>query len=182
MQSHFALTIIGEFLPNSNTYINMKHLYSFLLVSLICISADNLFAQKTLPVAAPSDARSAAYAFTNATIYTDYKTRTEKATLLIREGKVVACGTNVSIPAGTVVQDCNGKTIYPAFIDLYATGYGLPAPPTGGPGNPSGGGGSFGQRQAESSKKGAFAWNDIGSWAAVRDLAKPDANGDRSAA
>jgi len=28
--------------------------------------------------------------------------------------------------------------------------------------------------------EGAFAWNDIGSWAAVRDLAKPDANGNRA--
>ncbi len=138
-------------------YMNMKHLYSFLLIGLMCISANTLLAQKTLPVAAPSDARSGAYAFTNATIYTDYKTRVEKATLLIREGKIVACGTNVSIPAGTVIQDCSGKTIYPAFIDLYATGYGLPTLPAGGP---TGSGGGFGQRQAESSKKGAFAWNE----------------------
>ncbi len=28
--------------------------------------------------------------------------------------------------------------------------------------------------------EGNFAWNDIGSWAAVRDLAKPDANGNRA--
>jgi mannose-1-phosphate guanylyltransferase/mannose-6-phosphate isomerase len=28
--------------------------------------------------------------------------------------------------------------------------------------------------------KGDFSWNDIGSWAAVRDLAKPDANGNRA--
>lgn len=27
---------------------------------------------------------------------------------------------------------------------------------------------------------GDFAWNDIGSWAAIRDLAKPDANGNRA--
>jgi len=28
--------------------------------------------------------------------------------------------------------------------------------------------------------EGNFSWNDIGSWAAVRDLAKPDANGNRA--
>jgi mannose-1-phosphate guanylyltransferase len=28
--------------------------------------------------------------------------------------------------------------------------------------------------------EGSFDWNDIGSWAAVRDLAKPDANGNRA--
>jgi len=28
--------------------------------------------------------------------------------------------------------------------------------------------------------EGAFAWSDIGSWSAVRDLAKPDANGNRA--
>ena len=60
-----SLEVRSEIINLEAIVFNMRHLYSFLLVSLICISADNLFAQKTWPVAAPSDARSGAYAFTN---------------------------------------------------------------------------------------------------------------------
>jgi imidazolonepropionase-like amidohydrolase len=114
-------------------------------------------------VPAPSDERTGHHAFTNATIYTDYKTRIEGATLLIRDGKVVAAGQNVNVPADAVKHDCTGKTIYPAFIDIYAADYGLPAPAqnTGGGGF---GGGGFGQQQqpaATPEKKGAaFSWNE----------------------
>ena len=71
------------------------------------------------------DQRPSLYAFTHATIFTDYKTKLTDATLLIRDGKVAAVGPNVKIPAGAVVQDLKGKYIYPGFVDL-ATGYGLP--------------------------------------------------------
>lgn len=126
-----------------------------LLPLLLLFIHHSLFAQQTFPTAAPSDERSGLYAFTNATIYTDYKTRTEGATLLIRDGKVVAAGQNVTVPKDAVVQDCKGKNIYPAFIDLYATGYGLPTPPA-----PTGGGGFGRQQQPLSSKKGAYSWNE----------------------
>jgi imidazolonepropionase-like amidohydrolase len=112
-----------------------------------------LIAQTTFPQPAPSDRREELVAFTNATVYTDYKTRLEGATLLIRKGKVEACAANIPIPKEAVVHDCSGKTIYPSFIDPYAAGYGMPeqkrvqrnfnSPP-----------------QYESSKKGAFAWNE----------------------
>ncbi len=110
-------------------------------------------AQQTFPTAAPSDERPGLFAFTNATIFVDYKTRLDGATLLIRDGWIEACGSNIPIPAGVVVTDCAGKTIYPAFIDLYATGYGLPAPQA--VGTPPA------QRpQQLTNKKGAFAWNE----------------------
>ncbi|MEQ8714791.1 MAG: amidohydrolase family protein [Cyclobacteriaceae bacterium] len=71
------------------------------------------------------DKRTRAYAFTNATIMVDYQTKIENATLLIRDGKVVQTGTNVSIPAGYTTVDLAGKYIYPSLIDLH-TSYGLP--------------------------------------------------------
>lgn len=111
-------------------------------------------AQQTFPVAAPSDERSGLHAFTNATIYTDFKTRIEGATLLIRDGKVVAAGLNVTVPKDAAVHDCTGKTIYPSFIDLYATDFGLTVPQ-----RPEGGGGFGRPAQPLSNKKGAYSWN-----------------------
>ena len=132
----------------------MKKLTRVVLGFALLACQATLFAQQTFPVAAPSDERTGFHAFTNATIYVDYKTSIDNATLLIREGKVVAAGLNVTVPKEAAVHDCKGKTIYPAFIDLYATGYGLPAPP------PDARGG-FGQpRQALSAKKGPYSWNE----------------------
>ena len=130
----------------------MKQLTRVLLGFTLLISRAALFAQVTFPVAAPSDERSGLHAFTHATIYTDYKTSVDNATLLIKDGKVVAAGTNVSIPKDAAVHDCTGKTIYPAFIDVYAGAYGLPVVATPQPG-------SF-RQQASPSRKGAFAWNE----------------------
>jgi imidazolonepropionase-like amidohydrolase len=136
----------------------MKKLTRLLLFFSLLALHSSLLAQVTFPKPAPSDERPGLFAFTNATIYVDYKTRIEGATLLIRDGKVQACGQNVLIPKGTATIDCTGKTIYPAFIDLYATDFGLPATPTIQPG----GQGGFGQRppQPLSNKKGAYSWNE----------------------
>lgn len=118
----------------------------------------SLSAQETFPTLPPADQRPGLHVFTNATIYTDYKTRVENASLLIRDGKIVAAGQNVTVPADAVVHDCSGKTIYPSFIDLYATDYGLPAPPV------ASGGGRFGQPAAPTTpaepKGAAFSWNE----------------------
>ncbi|MFN0216042.1 MAG: amidohydrolase family protein [Saprospiraceae bacterium] len=118
------------------------------------VYCSSLKAQITFPTPAPSDERTGLHAFTNATIYIDYKTRVEGATLLIRDGKVEAAGLNVAVPKDAVTHDCTGKTIYPSFIDLYATDYGLAVPPRGE------GGGGFGRpAQPFSNKKGAYSWN-----------------------
>ena len=124
---------------------------SFLLALSFIDPPSSLIAQQTFPTPAPADERTGLHAFTNATIYTDYKTRIEGATLLIRDGKVVAAGLNVTIPKDAATHDCTGKTIYPSFIDLYATDYGLTIPPR----NEGGGRG----QQPLSNKKGAYSWN-----------------------
>ena len=53
-----------------------------LLGVVLLIAQATLPAQVTFPTAAPSDERSGLHAFTNATIYTDYKTSLDKATLV----------------------------------------------------------------------------------------------------
>ena len=82
-------------------------------------------AQETFTPNGVQDPRDHAYAFRDATIFVDYDTKLEGATLLIKEGKVVQVGTNVSIPDGYTVVDLEGKYIYPSLIDLH-TSYGMP--------------------------------------------------------
>lgn len=60
-------------------------------------------------------------AFINATIYLSPNQVINKGTLLIKDGKVVASGTQVNIPKNTIIVDLDGKYIYPSFIDMYST-------------------------------------------------------------
>lgn len=109
-------------------------------------------AQETFPVNDVQDTRARAYAFTNATIFTNYNTRLEGATLLIRDGKVEAVGASVSVPAGYTQVDLGGKFIYPSFIDMY-TNYGVPKPERER--------GGFGRsEQIRSDKKGPYNANE----------------------
>src|SRR4029450_5001395 len=41
-------------------------------------------------------------------------------TVLIRDGKIAAVGTNVSIPAGADVYDATGKFVSPGIIDAHS--------------------------------------------------------------
>ncbi|HEX8330119.1 MAG TPA: amidohydrolase family protein [Hymenobacter sp.] len=125
------------------------------LVALMGLGAVAAHAQSgTFPRNGVNDQRPGVFAFTHATLFTDYKTQINDGTLLIRDGKVVAAGpaSAVKIPAGAVVQDVRGKFIYPGFVDVY-TSYGVPetkaaerqfrrVPP-----------------QFESQKTGAYNWN-----------------------
>lgn len=133
----------------------MKKLTWLLFFAALLLSPFLLISQITFPKPAPSDERPGLFAFTNATIYVDYKTRIEGATLLVRDGKVAACGLKILVPNDAVAIECSGKNIYPAFIDLYATGYGQPPIPPAPTGSPF-------QRPAQpfSNKKGAYAWNE----------------------
>lgn len=110
------------------------------------------FAQETFPRNGAYDERSERHAFTNATIVIDSKTTIKKGTLLIEKGIIREVGERVNIPAGTIVNDLNGKYIYPSLIELDSD-YGLPESTsvqrTGGRPAP----------QMESNKKGAFGWN-----------------------
>jgi len=89
-------------------------------------------------------------AIKNATIYVNPTTKIENATLLISNGKIVEVGTKIQIPVGCVEFDFKGKTIVPAFVEIYSN-VGLPAPKER----------NYSQRpQLESSKKGSYYWNE----------------------
>ena len=114
----------------------------------------SLFAQPTFPVNGVADQREILYAFKNATIVQDAQHVLKNATLLIRQDKILAVGTNVTIPIDAIVIDCSGKFIYPSFIDLYAD-YGIQVTPS----QAGGGRNAYLNVQLNSNAKGAFGWN-----------------------
>ncbi|SEP57421.1 amidohydrolase family protein [Flavobacterium urocaniciphilum] len=66
-------------------------------------------------------------AVTNATVYTSSTTRIDKATILIKDDKILEIGAQIAIPKEATIIDATGKTIYPSFIDLY-TEFGIQKP------------------------------------------------------
>lgn len=122
-----------------------KILHCFLGLMFFC----KLQAQSTFPSNGAPYNPHTLYAFTNANIYTDYETLVKNGVLLIQDGKIVAVGEKIEVPAYASVVDLMGKYIYPSFIDLYSD-YGVPAnrfpKKENGP-------------QMESNVKGAFGWN-----------------------
>lgn len=100
------------------------------LIVTIIISAlffNHIQAQTTFPVNGIANPLEGSYAFTNATIVIDANKTIEKATLVIRDKKIIAVGTGINTPADAVIIDCSGKYIYPSFIDLFSD-YGITAP------------------------------------------------------
>lgn len=93
----------------------------------VLVAAMSVHGQVTFPVNGTQDDRPELYALTHATIYVDYQTKLEDATLVIEKGRVKAVGTNVTVPAGAVTYDLKGYTIYPSFVELYGS-YGVPEP------------------------------------------------------
>lgn len=65
--------------------------------------------------------------FTNATIHVSPGEVIKSGSLLIKEGKIVSVGRNVTIPKNSTVIDLEGKSIYPSFIDIY-TEFGVKKP------------------------------------------------------
>lgn len=128
----------------------MRRILSSLLLMAIGTVA---IAQESFPINGVRDQRLGVYAFTNATIVQNEHSKIENATLLIKQGKIVAVGAGVEIPKEAVVVNCNGKYIYPGFVDAL-TDYGAGTPKRtmaafnfGAPG------------QFVSNKAGAYNWN-----------------------
>lgn len=113
-----------------------------------------VFSQPTFPVNGVADERETTYAFTHATLVKSPQETIGDATLIVRNGKIVAAGTGISVPPNAVVVDCSGKFIYPSFIDIYAD-YGMPAQQQG----MAFSRGSFNFSQLTSNQKGAYGWN-----------------------
>jgi hypothetical protein len=73
-----------------------------------------LFAAAALIAAAPLVAQTVA--IEGGTVHTMAGAPIENATVLIRDGKVVAVGTNVQVPAGAQRVDARGKIVTPGFF------------------------------------------------------------------
>ena len=88
--------------------------------------------------------------FTNAKLYITPTQIVENGTLVIKDGKVVSSGKNVSIPKNSIVINLAAKSIYPSFIDIYSD-FGI----DGVPNAPS----SNYAPQYDASREGYY-WND----------------------
>ena len=131
----------------------MRKSKTALLFLLTAFQVTVAVSQETFPVNGVADKRTGVYVFTNATIVKDAQNILSNGSLVIREGKIVAVGTQVSIPADATVIDCKGKFIYPSFIDIYSD-YGIAVPTR------QGGGFNFSApAQLTSNAKGAYGWN-----------------------
>ncbi len=108
----------------------------------------------TFPRNGVYDERPRVYAFTNATLHTDYQTVVNNATLVVRGGVIEAAGAGVSVPTGAVVTDLKGKHIYPGLVDMYAD-YGMPEVKK----EPFSWG-SLRTPQYDTGKKGPYNWNE----------------------
>jgi imidazolonepropionase-like amidohydrolase len=130
----------------------------FLLIGLLLLSGTGklINAQATFPANDVANPKDGHYAFTNASIVKDAQTTLQNATMVVRQGKIVAVGNNIAIPKDAVVIDCSGKFIYPAFIDIYSD-YGILGSERAQ--TPGGAAAFFRTQQIASNTKGAFGWN-----------------------
>jgi len=110
-------------------------------------------AQETFPVNGVADKREGCYAFTNATIVQSTNSTLQKATLVIRNGKIINVGVGIPLPKDAIVIDCSNKFIYPSFIDVY-TDYGVQTPQ-----RTLGGFNFNAPAQLTTNTKGAYGWN-----------------------
>jgi imidazolonepropionase-like amidohydrolase len=119
---------------------------------LLVLAMYKSHAQTGFPVNGVADPRNGTVAFTNATIVKDARTTLQNAAMVVTDGKITAVGNNITIPKEARVIDCQGKFIYPSFIDIYSD-YGTPTPPAParfGFGTPP---------PPQAPQKGPFGWN-----------------------
>ena len=102
-----------------------RRLHPAVAVLALPVAFATLAAQQNAPTAPPSTRVD--YALTNVRIVTAPGKVIERGTVVTRDGRIVAVGANVPIPAGVVKMDLSGHTVYPGLIDA-ATSIGLPNP------------------------------------------------------
>jgi imidazolonepropionase-like amidohydrolase len=125
----------------------------FLLIPLVALSPMWAAGQQTFPVNGVADTDHLHRALVGATVHTNSRDSVNDATVIIRDGRIVAVGTGIAIPTDAVVHDVKGRHIYPAFIDLMSD-YGMP--------DVKKGEGRHGGRgpQYDPARPGAYTWND----------------------
>src|SRR5690349_8247513 len=95
----------------------MNKLFTLLFLNFI---VHTVIAQQTFPVNGVTDPKHIKYVFTNATIYTDFRTSVEQATMIVQDGVIISIGQNIMIPSDGLVINLKGKIVYPSFIDIFS--------------------------------------------------------------
>lgn len=121
--------------------------YIFALFFLISIHS---FSQQFTPKNGLEDSKNRLFLFTNATILVSPTKTIEDGSVLIKGDEIIEISKSIFAPKNAIVIDCKGKTIVPAFIETYSS-IGLPDLISKGH--------SF-QPQIETSKSGAYFWNE----------------------
>jgi imidazolonepropionase-like amidohydrolase len=120
-----------------------------ILLYLICFFALQIKAQ-IIPQNGTKASSPEFIALKNVSVYIRPGLKIDKASILISNGKIIDIGKKIPIPKNAIEYDLEGKTIVPAFIELY-TNIGMP----------KGSEQNYSPRpQIESSKKGAYYWNE----------------------
>ena len=108
-------------------------------------------AQTTFITNGPADEREEVYAYTHANVYVNATTLLANATVITQKGKIVSVTANGAVPKNAIEVNLTGRTIYPAFVDLFSD-YGISIPNQERKR-------SYGE-QFNSNKPGAYAWNE----------------------
>ena len=82
----------------------MRKIYLSILLGCIQMC---VFSQETFPINGVGDQRETVFAFVHATIVKDPITTINNATLLIKNGKIIAIGAGLSAPADAITVDCS---------------------------------------------------------------------------
>ena len=85
-------------------------------IAILAAALSSMGAQQT-PVPAQPATPSTTIAITGGRVLPVSSPPIEKATVIIRDGKIVAVGANVPVPDGARVIDAAGKIVTPGFID-----------------------------------------------------------------
>ena len=94
------------------------------LLPLVLTSALAGTAQVNAPVNGPAD-KSQVIAFTHATLHPSPGKTLTDATVLVRDGRIIAVGQNGIAPADAVVRDLEGLHLWPGLVEPY-TDQGMP--------------------------------------------------------
>jgi imidazolonepropionase-like amidohydrolase len=98
------------------------------LLSLVLLCSITIYSQEYFPVNNGVKTTNTNYlAFKNAKIIVSPSETINNGTLLIKNGKIIDVGTNVSIPKNATIVNLIGKSIYPSFIDAYSN-FGIEKP------------------------------------------------------
>ncbi len=111
----------------------------------------------TAPVIGIRTVQPTSVAFTHARVVVSPQRIVDDATLVLRDGRVVAVGKGLQPPDEATVHDLEGKTIYPGFVDPYSD-YGLAAAAGSSTAGESDRPGSA--ARLEGSRSGLDSWND----------------------